>query len=486
MITLLTDILWGRTTYPGPLVLGLLGLALAGVGLYLTVRMRGVQFANFRELISAMRHSFKPGHKDGLSSFRAFATGMGARVGAGNIVGVSIAITLGGPGAVFWMWVVAFLGMGTAVVENTLAQVYKRREFHGGEHVYRGGPAYYMTRGLNARWAGVAFSVVMILAFPIGIVSVQSNTVATAVDTGFGVPTWITGLLTVVVVAFVIFGGIRRISAVSEFIAPIMAAAYVLVGAVVILLNIGDVPTVLADIVLGAFGMREAVGGVAAYAVTQGIIQGFRRGLFSNEAGMGSTPNIAAVGDVKHPVAQGFVQSIGVFIDTMVLCTVTALVVLLGGVWEPGYTSENNGATLAQESLSNVVGSWGTQFIAVGMVFFALTTLLVVTYYGETAVWFLKKDRRLIWAVRGLVLVVTFVSAISATSAVWDLADATTGALAFINLVALVFLSGTAVKLVRDYLRQRREGKEPVFEPAMFPELDLDTDDWQDPEPVSV
>lgn len=477
----INGVLWGSGAYPGPLALGLLGLLLAGVGAYFTLRLHAPQFRHAGALLDSIRNSFRPDHPDGVSSFRVFAVGLGGRIGAGNIVGVAIAITLGGPGAIFWMWVVALLGMCTAIVENTLGQIYRQRESRGGEHVYRGGPAFYMARGLKARWAGVIFSIVMILAFPIGIVSVQSNTLSTTVDAAFGIPPLVSGVLTAVVAGIVIFGGLRRITSFAEIVAPLMAAAYLLAGCYVVLANIGEVPTVLADIVLGAFGLREAAGGAIGYAVSQGIIQGFRRGLFSNEAGMGSTPNIAAAADVKHPTAQGLVQAVGVFIDTVILCTVTALIILLGGIWQPGYSSDTNGVTLTQESLANVVGSWGSQFVAICLVFFAFTTLLAVAYFGENAAWFLKRDRRFIWAVRALVIVVTLVSSVAATTDVWELADATVGVLAVINLVALLLLAPRAIRVIKDYFAQRAAGVEPVFDPTAFPDLGLDPDDWSSP-----
>ncbi len=472
------QLLWGSDTFPGPLALGLLGLLLAGAGLYFTIRLRGAQIRRAGDLIDAIRNSFRPDHPDGVSSFRVFAVGLGGRIGAGNIVGVAIAITLGGPGAVFWMWVVALLGMCTAIVENTLGQIYRQRESRGGEHVYRGGPAFYMTKGLRARWAGVLFSIMMIIAFPIGIVSVQSNTLSTTVDAAFGVPQLLSGVIAAVVAGVLIFGGLRRITSFAEVVAPLMALGYLIAGAYVVLVNVEQVPTVLGDIVLGAFGLREAAGGAVGYAISQAMIQGFRRGLFSNEAGVGSTPNIASAADVKHPTSQGLVQAVGVFIDTVVLCTVTALIILLGGVWQPGYSSATNGVTLTQESLANVVGSWGNQFVAVCLVFFAFTTLLAVSYFGENAVWFLKNDRRLIWAVRLLVIVVTLISSVAATTDVWDLADASIGVLTVMNLAAVLLLSPKAVRVIKDYLAQRKAGLEPVFDPAEFPELDLDPDDW--------
>ncbi|MEO1055582.1 MAG: alanine/glycine:cation symporter family protein [Actinomycetota bacterium] len=477
----LNELLWGSGALPGPLTLGVLGLLLGGAGIYFTLRLRGVQFRKPGAFIDALRHSFRPDHADGVSSFRVFAVGLGGRIGAGNIVGVAIAITLGGPGAVFWMWMVALLGMATAVIENTLGQIYRRREQRDGEHVYRGGPAFYMQHGLRARWAGVIFSIVMIIAFPIGIVSVQSNTLATTVDAAFGVPPLLSGIIAAAVAGLVIFGGVRRITSFAEIVAPMMAVLYLAAGVVVVLLNISAVPTALADIVLGAFGLREAAGGAIGYAVSAGIVQGLRRGLFSNEAGMGSTPNIASAADVKHPAAQGLVQAVGVFIDTVVLCTVTALIILLGGVWQPGYSSATNGVTLTQDSLANVVGGWGSQFVAVCLVFFAFTTLLAVSYYGENAAWFLQKDRRLIWAVRALVIVVTVVSSVAAATDVWNLADATIGVLAVLNLLAVMLLAPKAVRVVKDYFAQRAEGREPEFDPAAFPEFDLDADDWAQP-----
>ncbi|MEM8620092.1 MAG: alanine/glycine:cation symporter family protein [Actinomycetota bacterium] len=478
----LNELLWGSDTLPGPLTLGVLGLMLAGAGIYLTLRLRGLQFRRPGAFVSALRHSFRPNHADGVSSFRVFAVGLGGRIGAGNVVGVAIAITLGGPGAVFWMWMVALLGMATAIVENTLGQIYRRREEREGAHVYRGGPAFYIQYGLGARWAGIIFSLVMIAAFPIGIVSVQSNTLSTTVDSAFGVPPLVSGLVAAFIAGLVIFGGVRRITSFAEIVAPLMAVAYISVGLVVVLLNAGQVPTVLADIVLGAFGLREATGGAVGYAVSAGIVQGLRRGLFSNEAGVGTTPNIASASDVKHPTSQGLMQAVGVFIDTIVLCTVTALIILVGGVWQPGYSSATNGVTLPQDSLANVVGSWGSQFVAVAMVFFAFTTLIAYSYYGENAVYFLRKDKRLIWAVRALVLAVTVWSSTAAATDVWNLADATIGVLTVLNLIVLVLLTPKVLGVVKDYFAQKAAGLDPEFDPSAFPELDTDPDAWPTPE----
>ncbi|MEM8620702.1 MAG: alanine/glycine:cation symporter family protein [Actinomycetota bacterium] len=472
------DLLWGSGSLPGPLAVGLLGLLLSGAGVYFTIRLRGAQFRHVGALIEALRRSFRPDHADGVSSFRVFAVGLGGRVGAGNIVGVAIAITLGGPGAVFWMWAVALFGMCTAIVENTLGQIYRQRDPDGNKHDYRGGPAFYMTRGLGARWAGVVFSVVMIVAFPIGSASVQANTLSTTVEAAFGVPTVVSGIVATTVVAVLIFGGLRRITAFAEIVAPFMATIYLLAGLYVVAINIDRVPDVLSDIVLGAFGLREAAGGAAGYAVSQAMIQGFRRGLFSNEAGMGSTPNVASAADVKHPTSQGLMQAIGVFIDTIVLCTVTAMIILLGGVWEPGYSSATNGVTLTQESLESAIGAWGDQFIAVSLVFFTFTTILADSYYGENAVWFLKADRRGVWAVRGIVIVVTMLSSVAAATDVWDLADVAIGTLTVINLVAILLLAPKAIRVVKDYFSQRAAGLEPTFDPEQFPELDLDPQDW--------
>lgn len=477
----LNSVLWGSSSFPFFLQAGILGLLLVGAGLYFTIRLRAIQFRRFPTFFRVFAGSFKAQNPDGISPFAAFATSLAARVGAGNIAGVSIAITLGGPGAVFWMWVIALVGMSTAMIEATLAQVYKRRDPEESRNTFRGGPAYYMERGLNARWMGVLFSVFLIIAFPFVFNALQANTVTDALNNSFGVNRVLVGSLIAGLTAVIIFGGVKRITKFAELVVPFMALAYLAIGLVVIGMNIGELPGVLGDIVSQAFGPQEAAGGFAGYAVAAAIVQGVKRGLFSNEAGLGSAPNAAAAADTKHPANQGFIQALGVFVDTIVVCSVTAFIILLSGVWQPGEGMDNPaGAVLTQDSLAEQVGAWGSQFIAIALVFFSFTSIVANYYYGETTVLFLRGDHRVLIPMRIGVVGMTFFGALAAVPTVWDLADAALGLMALVNLVAIIQLARYAVPVIRDYEEQLRAGKDPEFSLHDFPQLEghVEPDVW--------
>ncbi len=465
IINFLNRILWGSSDYPLVFQAGILGVLLVVVGVYFTIRLRGIQFRHFGHMISAFGRSIKPEHSDAISGFQAFSTSLAARVGAGNISGVAIAITLGGPGAIFWMWVVALIGMATAMVEATLAQVYKQRDTADGANVFRGGPAYYMQHGLGKRWMGVMFSIFLIVAFPFVFNALQSNTVAAAMDNGFGLDPAVTGVIVALFTGVIIFGGIKRIARFAELVVPFMAVAYLLIGLVVVAINIADVPAVLWNIVASAFGAGEAVAGFAGYAVAQAIAQGLKRGLFSNEAGLGSAPNAAATADVPHPTSQGYVQSLGVFVDTIVICTVTALIILLSGVWIPGddkYTGA--GVVLTQDSLASSVGEFGAEFVAIALVFFAFTSIVANYYYGETSILFIDGgNHRILIPVRILVIGFVLWGAFQSIDTVWNLADTALGLMALVNLVALLLLSNAALKVIRNYEEQKKLGVQPTF-----------------------
>lgn len=478
VIDFLNSVLWGSSDFPLFFSAGLLGLLLIPVGVYLTIRLGVIQVRQFPHFVSALRHSFKPENTGGISPFRAFATSLAARVGAGNITGVAIAITLGGPGAVFWMWIIALIGMATAMVEATLAQVFKHRDEEEPE-LFRGGPAYYMQRGLNARWMGIIFSIFLIVAFPFVFNSVQSNTLSVAMDNGFGVAPWVTGVVVAALVGIIIFGGIRRISGFAEIVVPFMAIAYLAVGLVVVFMNLSEVPAVLADIVRSAFAPQQAAAGFAGYAVAQALVQGIKRGLFSNEAGLGSAPNAAATADVSHPANQGFIQAIGVFIDTIIVCTTTALIVLLGGVWQPG-AQTNEGVKLTQDSLAAQVGGWGSQFVAIALIFFVFTSIVANYYYGETSVLFINKNHRLLIPLRILVVAMVLFGALAEVPTVWDLADVALGLMAMVNLIAILLLSNQAIRVIKDYEKQLKSGREPQFTTAEFPGLQgkVESDVW--------
>ncbi|WP_339842703.1 alanine/glycine:cation symporter family protein [uncultured Halopseudomonas sp.] len=457
IIDFLNTIFWGYV-----LIYGLLA-----VGVFFTIRLGFLQFLNFGEMIRAIRGS-RQSDKNGISPFQALATSLASRVGTGNLAGVAVALYLGGAGAIFWMWMVALVGMATAYSESTLAQLYKIRD---GSGQYRGGPAFYISQGLNAPWAGGVFSVCLIISFGLVFNAVQANSIADAMEGAFGFSKMWVGIGLAIGAALVIFGGIRSIARFAEIIVPFMAGAYVLMALVVMAINITDVPGVLATIVRSAFGLEEAAGGVAG-SVTAAMLNGIKRGLFSNEAGMGSAPNVAATATPAphHPSSQGLVQALGVFIDTIVICTATAVMILLSGVLEPG--SGITGTQLTQQAMASHIGVSGTYFIAIAILFFAFTSIVANYSYAENAMTFLGMGNRTGFTVlRIAALGMVVWGSMQAVSTVFNAADASMGLMATVNLIAIVLLSGTVAKLTKDYLAQRKEGLVPTFKLKDFPEL---------------
>jgi AGCS family alanine or glycine:cation symporter len=457
-------VIWGK----------LLIYLLLGAGLFFTIRTGFVQFRYFKHVFAVMRRSLRA-EKGGISSFGAFATGMAQRVGTGNVVGVGLAFTAGGPGAVFWMWVVALVGMATSFVENTLAQLYKVRD-EGG--TFRGGPAYYMERGLGARWMGVLFSVLLVTSFGFIFNAVHANSMTDALHSGFGFGRWQSGVVIVGVAALVVFGGIRRIARFAEAVVPLMALAYLGVAFWVVGRHLPELPGVVALVVKHAFGLQQAAAGSMGWMVSQALMQGVRRGLFSNEAGMGSSPNAAATAEVKHPASQGFVQMLGVFSDTIIICTATAAIILLAGIYEPN--GELTGAPLTQESLRTQTGAWASPFVAIVLQFFSFTTIVANFYFSETNVVFLARTRHVVFPFRLVLLACVMLGAVAAFETVWKLADLAMGLMAVVNLAAILLLSPLAVRVMRDYTDQLRRGVEPVFDRRRFPEIDsqIERDVW--------
>jgi AGCS family alanine or glycine:cation symporter len=457
LIDFLNTIFWGYV-----LIYGLLA-----VGVFFTIRLGFLQFLNFGEMVRAIRGS-RQSDKNGISPFQALATSLASRVGTGNLAGVAVALYLGGAGAIFWMWMVALVGMATAYSESTLAQLYKIRD---GSGQYRGGPAFYISQGLNAPWAGGVFSVCLIISFGLVFNAVQANSIADAMEGAFGFSKMWVGIGLAIGAALVIFGGLRSIARFAEIIVPFMAGAYVLMALVVMAMNITDVPGVLATIVRSAFGLEEAAGGVAG-SVTAAMLNGIKRGLFSNEAGMGSAPNVAATATPAphHPSSQGLVQALGVFIDTIVICTATAVMILLSGVLEPG--SGITGTQLTQQAMASHIGVGGTYFIAIAILFFAFTSIVANYSYAENAMTFLGMGNRTGFTVlRVAALGMVIWGSMQAVSTVFNAADASMGLMATVNLIAIVLLSGTVAKLTKDYLAQRKEGLVPTFKLKDFPEL---------------
>ena len=456
IINFLNTIFWGYV-----LIYGLLA-----VGIYFTVRLGFIQFRHFGEMFRCVIGS-REVDKDGISPFQALTVSLASRVGTGNIAGVAVAITLGGPGAIFWMWMVALVGMATAYSESMLAQLYKE---HGPGGMYRGGPAFYIKKGLGQGWLASIFAVALIIAFGLIFNAVQSNSIAEAASGATGISKVWVGVAVAALTGIIIFGGIPQIARVAEFVVPFMAGAYLLAAIWVLITNITEVPGVLGHIVSSAFGLQEAAGGVAG-GMAAAMLNGVRRGLFSNEAGMGSAPNIAAVAvpDPHHPASQGFVQALGVFIDTILVCTATAVMILLSGAIP---SAENTGVVLTQAALGEHFGSFGHYFVAIAIFFFAFTSIIGNYAYAENAIIFLGHGSPVpVMALRVGVMGMVIWGAIQQVQTVFDFADASMGLMATINLIAIVALSGTVAYVTQDYLRQRREGKNPTFRLSEHPEI---------------
>jgi AGCS family alanine or glycine:cation symporter len=448
---------------------------LLGAGLFFTFRLGALQFLHFGEMLRVIT-SAPSTDKRGITPFQALTVSLASRVGTGNLAGVAVALTLGGPGAIFWMWMVALVGMATAYSESTLAQLYKVTTKSGD---YRGGPAFYISKGLNAPWAGAIFSVCLILSFGLIFVAVQSNSIAEALNGAFGVDKMWVGVAVAAAAAIVIFGGIKAIARVAEILVPLMAGVYLLLALFVVVMNIGDVPAMLWLIVSSALGLNEAAGGIAG-GVMAAMLNGIKRGLFSNEAGMGSAPNIAAVATPSphHPSSQGLVQAFGCFIDTILVCTATALMILLSGTLG---TEGVTGMQLTQNALNEHLGVAGTYFIAIAIIFFAFTSILGNYSYAENAMTFLGLENRVALTIlRAMCLGMVVWGAGQTVTTVFNFADAAMGMMAAINLTAILLLSGTVYRLTQDYFAQRRAGKEPTFVIADFEGSTngVDTDIW--------
>ena len=430
---------------------------------YFTLRSGFVQFRMigemFRQLINSTERRRDEGVKH-ISPFEAFVVSLASRVGTGNLAGVATAVAVGGPGAVFWMWIIALLGAANAFVESTLAQLYKRRSADS----YIGGPAYYIEWGLKCRPMAILFSVLTIVTFGFAFNTVQSNTLCEAVENAFGIDRLYIGIAITVSTLIIIFGGIQRIAKVSSVVVPVMAVGYILLAFVVVAMNIGSLPEVLKTIINSAFGVEQIVGGGMGAAVMQGI----KRGLFSNEAGMGSAPNAAATASTSHPVKQGLIQTLGVFSDTLVICSCTAFIILASGVELGG---ELDGVRLTQEALTSQIGITGRIFVAVAIFFFAFSSIFGNYYYGEANVRFITSSQRVLNIYRIIVGAMVMGGAMMSLKMVWSLADLTMGLMTLCNIVALVLLGRQALLLLDDYRRQKREGKDPVFEKRAIKEL---------------
>lgn len=446
-------------------------IMLIGLGLYFTFRTKFVQFRMIGEMFRLLGEGAKD-DKKGISSFQAFCISTASRVGTGNLAGVAIAIKTGGPGAVFWMWLIALIGSASAFVESTLAQIYKVKD---GD-TFRGGPAYYMERALNARWMGIIFAVLISLTFGLAFNSVQANTITSSFNQSFGISKPIIAIILTIITAIIIFGGIKRIAKVAELMVPVMAGAYILIALFIIVTNISEIPHVFKLIFENAFGIKEVAGGAFGAAMMNGI----KRGLFSNEAGMGSAPNAAATADVTHPVKQGLIQALGVFVDTLLICSCTAFIILLSGL----YTSkESDGIILTQNALETSLGSWAGVFLAIIVLLFAFSSIVGNYYYGESNIDFIKNSKLWLNIYRIAVVGMVAFGSLASLKFVWSLADLFMALMAIINLVAIALLGKIAFAALADYKRQKAQGKDPVFHASTIKGL-KNVEAWGNPSTI--
>ena len=443
-------------------------------GLFYTIRTgfaQGRLLGDMVALITGKLSSLRDGEKKvagQVTGFQAFCIAVASHVGTGNLAGVAIAVAVGGPGALFWMWVIALLGGATSLIENTLAQTYKVKEGNG----FRGGPSYYMEKALGQKTLGYIFSVIVIVTFAFVFNTVQANTIAQAFETSFNMSSAVAGVILAALTALIIFGGLNRIANVVSFMVPIMAIGYVVVALYVLIVNAVHIPALFMSIIEAAFGIKQAVGGAIGVAMLQGI----KRGLYSNEAGMGSAPNAAATSNVSHPVKQGLLQAFGVFVDTILICSATGFIVLL----YPEYnTIGEKGIKLTQLALSHSVGAWGAGFITLCIFLFAFSSLVGNYYYGEANLEFLTKSKTSMLVFRVLTVACVYLGSVASLGLVWDIADVSMGIMALMNIVVIAILSPKAVAIINDYIKQRKEGKNPVFRAKDIPGLE-NTECWDD------
>ena len=469
LITQINDAIWGYVLIGGLII----------CGIWFTWKTKGVQFRMVGEMLRLLADSATSGtdslsdkdknHKH-ISSFQAFAVSVATRVGTGNLAGVATAIAIGGPGAVFWMWVIALIGSATAFIESTLGQLYKQRQ----KDSFVGGPAYYIKRGLHCNWMAYLFAVLITITFGLSYNSIQSNTICGAMYEAFGWNPLLVGSILSVVALIIIFGGLQRIANVSAVMVPLMAIGYFVLVAVIIIMNIEHIPHVLKVIITNAFGLEQGVGGTIGATIMNGV----KRGLFSNEAGEGSAPNVAAAATVSHPVKQGLIQALGVFTDTLLVCSCTAFMILISGLYS---TPELNGIALTQAALNSEIGAFGPTFIAIAILLFAFSSIIGNYYYGEANIRFMTSSNAVLTVYRvlsGGVLVMF--GAMASLEIVWNLGDLCMAMLTACNLVAIVRLGKYAFKLLEDYRQQKRSGiKEPTFHRSQMPEIEKDLMCWE-------
>lgn len=460
IVDLVNGIIWSRA---------LIYLCL-GTGLYFSIRTRFVQVRGFADMIRLMFAGERS--TAGVSSFQALAMSLSGRVGIGNIAGVATAITFGGPGAVFWMWTVAFLGASTAYVESTLAQIYKEKDDQGR---YRGGPAYYIERAMGQKWYAWIFAFSTVIATGFLLPGVQANGIATSVYNAWGTPTAVTAVVIVAVLAFIIFGGVKRIARFAEIVVPFMALAYILMAIVLMVANAEQLPAVIALIFKSAFGAEAAFGAMIGLAIEWGV----KRGVYSNEAGQGTGPHSAAAAEVSHPAKQGLVQAFSIYVDTLLVCSATAFMILVTGkynVTSPGGSMLVNhlpgvetGPAYTQAAIESLMPGFGASFVALAIMFFAFTTIVAYYYMAETNVQYINRKIHRPWTLhvlKALMIVSVGYGCVRSASTAWALGDIGVGLMAWLNIIAILILQKPALLALKDYDEQKKAGVDPVFDPA--------------------
>lgn len=441
-----------------------------GAGLYFSIRTRFMQLRHVPEMIRLLLSG--KSSQAGVSSFQALAISLSGRVGIGNIAGVATAIAFGGPGAVFWMWVMAFFGASTSYIESTLAQIYKEKDDDGR---YRGGPAYFIDKAMGQKWYAWLFAVVTIVATGFFLPGVQANGIAAGMDNAWSVPPTVTAAGVVLALGFIIFGGVKRIARFAEFVVPFMALAYMLVAFVIMVLNAEQIPEMVSLIFSSAFGMEAGFGAMLGLAVEWGV----KRGIYSNEAGQGTGPHAAAAAEVSHPAKQGYVQAFSIYVDTLLVCSATAFMILSTGMYNvaspegamlvealPGIEA---GPGFAQAAVESVMPGYGAGFVALALLFFAFTTIIAYYYMAETNIAYINRRVHRPWmtlALRVFILLAVVLGSVRSAGAAWTLGDIGVGLMAWLNIVAILILQKPALLALRDYERQKKEGKDPEFDPV--------------------
>jgi alanine or glycine:cation symporter, AGCS family len=439
-----------------------------GVGLLFSILTRFLQVRHFKEMIKLMMEG--KSSKAGVSSFQALAIALSGRVGTGNIAGTATAIGFGGPGAVFWMWMIAFIGASSAFVESALAQVYKVKQ--DGE--YRGGPAYYIEKGIGWKWYGIIFAISALAAMALLMPGIQSNSIAAGLDNAFNISPVVTGIFLVIILAAIIFGGVKRIANVAQYVVPFMAIGYVLVSLIIVAFHLPQIPEVFSLIFRSAFSFDSAFGGIVGSAIMWGV----KRGIYSNEAGQGTGPHPAAAAEVSHPAKQGLVQAFSVYIDTWLVCSATAFMILFTGMYNVQNEADGTfivenipnveaGTAFTQEAIEQVLPGFGSGFVAVSLFFFAFTTIMAYYYIAETNIAYLMRGRNNkipMFLLKIVLLGTTYYGAVKTADLAWALGDLGLGIMVWLNLIAILILAKPALRVLKDYEEQKKAGLDPVFD----------------------